>query len=121
MKQLMRKLGFRKMDEMEQHIAFRAQRNAYVFLIAALLAWSLWESHQVFAHQTRLNLLPSMLLCAACLVQTTSQLMLSRRAVKDDEDARETSSSGWVLGLCMIGATLTIAAVVVMLTMGKGA
>ena len=38
MKRIFEKLGLHKMDEMEQHILFKAQRNAYLFLVIAL--WS---------------------------------------------------------------------------------
>ena len=34
----------RRPDEMERAILFKAQRNAYLFLTAALLVWSLAES-----------------------------------------------------------------------------
>lgn len=75
MKGILKKLGFRKMDEMEKYIAFKAQRNAYIFLIVALFIWSTYESMKVFAYHTRLNLIPCML----------------RNAVKDDEDSYETA------------------------------
>ena len=44
MKRIFEKLGVRKMDEMERHILFKAQRNAYLFLVAALVIWSFYES-----------------------------------------------------------------------------
>lgn len=80
----------RGMDEMERHILFRAQRSAYFFLVAALTAWSFYESWQVYARRTRLNLLPCLLLVGAVLIQSFSQLVLTRRAVQDDEDSFET-------------------------------
>ena len=49
---------FRKADEMEQSILLRAQRNAYLFLVAALVAWTFWESAGVYHARARLNLLP---------------------------------------------------------------
>ena len=70
MKRIFEKLGFRKMDEMERHILFKAQRNAYLFLIAALVIWSFYESIQVYIHHSRLNLLPCLLLTAAVLIQS---------------------------------------------------
>ena len=76
---------------MERHIAFRAQRNAYFFLVAALLVWSFYESYQVYAYHARLNILPCALLAAAGLIQSFSQLAMTRSAVKDDEDSYETA------------------------------
>ncbi len=90
MKNFFNKLGFRKMDEMEQHIAFKAQRNALLFLIISLLIWSLYESYKVYALNSTLNLVPCFLLCGSSCVQLFSQLIISRNAVKDDEDSFET-------------------------------
>ena len=47
MRQFFKKLGFRRPDEMERSILFRAQRNAYLFLVAALFFRSLHGSCQV--------------------------------------------------------------------------
>ena len=85
MKQILQKLGFHKIDEMEQYIIFKSQRNAYLFLIAVLFIWSLYESYKVYVYHSRLNLFPCLLLVTACLIQTFSQLILTRNAVKDDE------------------------------------
>lgn len=90
MKRIIKRAGFRRMDEMERHILGKAQRNAYLFLVAALALWSFYESWQVYTRHTRLNLMPCLLLATASLVQAFSQLALARRAVKDDEDSYET-------------------------------
>lgn len=112
MKSIWEKIRPRKMDEMEQQILFKAQRNGYLFLAAALLVWSLWESIQVYRFNTRLNLLPSLLLVTAALIQSFTQLALTRRAVKDDEDSRETGPLAGIIVLCcaMAGAAAAITA-----------
>lgn len=105
------------MDEMERHILFKAQRNAYLFLIAALVIWSFYESIQVYIHHSRLNLLPCLLLTAAVLIQSFSQIILTRSAVKDDEDSYETGPLiKLVLLACVIAAAAAtaVAAVVLM-------
>ena len=43
MKHFLKRLGFYSPDEMEKAILFKAQRNAYIFLVISLLAWSLYE------------------------------------------------------------------------------
>ena len=53
MKQILQRLGFRKIDEMEQYIIFKSQRNAYLFLIAVLFIWSLYESYKVYVYHGR--------------------------------------------------------------------
>ena len=106
-----------KPDEMERHILFKAQRNAYLFLIAALVIWSFYESIQVYIHHSRLNLLPCLLLTAAVLIQSFSQIILTRSAVKDDEDSYETGPLiKLVLLACVIAAAAAtaVAAVVLM-------
>ena len=111
MKRIFEKLGLHKMDEMEQHILFKAQRNAYLFLVIALMVWSFYESAQVYLHHSRLNLLPSLLLTAAVLIQSFSQLVLRRNAVKDDEDSCETGPLvKLVLLACVIAALAVTAA-----------
>lgn len=91
MKKYFSELGFHKMDEMQRYILFRAQRNSYIFLIIALLIWSLYESYGVYTRHTELNLFPCMLLVAAVTIQNLSQLIMTRNAVKDDEDSYETA------------------------------
>ena len=111
-------LGFHRPDEMERHILFKAQRNAYLFLVGALLVWSLWESGQVYLHNSRLNPLPCLLLAGAAVIQAFSQLALTRQAVKDDEDSRETSPLAWLVTLGFAVAAAAAAAVGAFLLMG---
>ena len=116
MKNFLKGLGFRKPDEMERTIVFRAQRNAYLFLVAALVIWSLCESGQVYLHHTRLNLLPCLLLTGAMVVQSFSQLAMTRSAVKDDEDSYETGPLAKLVFLaCVIACALAAAGAAVLL------
>ena len=105
-----------KPDEMERHILFKAQRNSYFFLVAALLAWSLWESCRTFVHHTRPNLLPCLLLVAAALIQSLAQLWLTRNAVQGDEDSYETGPLAKLVFLaCVIACALAAAGAAVLL------
>ena len=90
MNRFLKKLGIHKMDEMQQQIAFKAQRNAYLFQMIALIIWTFYESYKVYTYHTRINLLPCALLTTGVIIQTLSQLILLRNAVKDDEDSNET-------------------------------
>lgn len=87
MKNFFKKLGFHRMDEMEQQIAFKAQRNAFVFLLIVLFCWTMYESYKVYIYHTDLNPFPCLLLVAASVIQTISQLVLTHKAVKDEEPA----------------------------------
>ena len=117
MKKFFKKLGFRKMDEMEQHIAFKAQRNALVFLLIALFIWTLYESYKVYAFHTSLNLIPCFLLVVASGIQTLSQLIMTRNAVKDDEDSFETTPLlRIIVWVCVvIGIIVTIGSVIIIM------
>lgn len=116
MRRILKGLKLRRPDEMERHILFKAQRNAYLFLVAALAVWSFHESLRVYIHHSRLNLLPCLLLTAAVLIQSLTQLILTRRAVKDDEDSWETGPLvKLVLLLCAIAAAAVTAAAAVVL------
>ena len=111
------RLGLRKMDEMERLILFKAQRNSYLFLTAALLIWSIYESCQVYLYHSRLNLLPCLLLAAAALIQSLSQLVLTRNVVKGDADSWETDPLiGIVVLSCAASGVIAavLAAVVLM-------
>lgn len=117
MKRLFKRPGFRKMDEMERQIVFRSQRYAYIFLMIALSAWTVYESYKVFAFKTMLHPLPCFLLAAAMCIQTFSQLVITRNAVKDDEDSYETSPLFkiivWVCAVC--GVIVTVCAAMMIL------
>lgn len=115
MRYFLRKLRFHKPDEMERHIIFRAQRNSYIFLIIALLIWSCYESYEVYLYHTGLNPIPCMLLVAAAVIQSLSQLIMTRNAVKDDEDSCETAPLLKIIILvCAIASVIaTIGAAVI--------
>ena len=118
MKEFWAKLGFRKMDEMEQQIAFQAQRNALLFLLVALFVWTLAEAYRVYTYGTMLNPLPCCLLASASSIQLISQLILAHRAVKDEPEYTGTSPAVKIaVGLCAVAAVvITVGAV--MLIMG---
>ncbi len=98
-------------DEMERHILAKAQRSAYLFLIASLFLWTMYESIQVYLRHTRPNLLPCLLLTGAALVQSFSQLILTRGAVKDDDDSCETAPLARLIVLSCAAAGVLAAAV----------
>ena len=118
MSKFRKKLKLRKPDEMERFILFQAQRNAYLFLVIALACWSLYESCRVFVCHSRLNLLPSLLLAAAALIQSFSQLILTRNAVKDDEDSYETGPLARIVVLACAAAGVLAAAAAAVTIMG---
>ena len=72
MKKLLNLLRLRKPDEMERTILFKSQRNAYLFLVFALIAWTFFESYRVYAYHEPLNPFPCLLLAAAALIQAFS-------------------------------------------------
>lgn len=117
MKGFWKKLRAHRPDEMERAILFRAQRNAYGFLILSLLLWSMYESVQVYRLHQRLNLLPCLLLAGAAGIQSVTQLVLTRRAVQGDEDSWETGP--FVKLVLFLGAAacaaLALAAAVVLM------
>lgn len=112
MKNFFKKLGFRKMDEMEQLIAFKAQRNALLFLVLALFVWTLYESYKVYAFEAKLNLFPCFLLVAGSLIQTVSGLVMSRNAVKGDDEYYESSPVLKIILVILVTAAITATGVV---------
>ncbi len=114
MKRILKKLGLHSPDEMERAILFKAQRNAYAFLMIALSGWSLYESWKVYEYHSRINLFPCLLLVIAMGIQTLSRLIMTHNAVKDDEDSYETGPIvKIVLLICVIFSIIATAAAAV--------
>lgn len=113
----MKKL-FHKPDEMEKNIIFKAQRNAYLFLIFALLIWSCFESFKVYLYHDTLNLIPCALLIVAAAVQGFSQFIMERNAVKDDEDSFIISPMLKIIILSCVVFSVIATAVSCLLLMG---
>ncbi len=109
MKNFFRKLGFHKMDEMEQSIMFKAQRNAFLFLEFALIFWSLYESYKVLAYHTHLNIVPSMFAMVAMSIQYISQLIITHNAVKGDDETPNASPLFKTILLIIVFAVVIIA------------
>lgn len=116
MKAFFEKLGFHKMDEMEKNIALRAQRNALLYVMVALLIWSLHESFEVYTKNTALNLFPSFLLITTVLVQLFSQLVLQKRAVKGDEEYHDDHPL-WKIIVSVVVASAVIVALGSLITL----
>ncbi len=111
MRQFLKKLGFRRPDEMEKAILFRAQRNAYLFLVVTLVVWSLYESYKVYTCHSRLNPFPCFLLVAALIIQTLSQLIMTHNAVKDDKGSYESEPIiKIILLICVLFSIIATAA-----------
>ncbi len=108
MKKFFQKLGLHKMDEMEQNIMFKAQRNAFLFLEFALVIWAFYESYKVFAYQTHLNIIPSMLAVCGLAIQNWSQLILTHNAVKGDEESPKASPLFKTIFIGIIVAIITL-------------
>lgn len=105
MKKLFKKLGFRKMDEMEKEIAIKSQRNALIVVISALFVWSIIESIKIYQLKSdELNHLPSMLLVITVLVEIVSQLIYKRRMVGSKTEQKIVS----ILPLAIIGAVIIL-------------
>ncbi len=108
MKLFFAKLGFRKMDEMEKEIALKAQRNALLYVLLALTAWSFYESFKVYTQHTSLNSVPSFLLISTSFVLVASQLVLQKRAVKGDDEYKDPAPIVKIIAASVIVAAIII-------------
>lgn len=118
MKTLFNMFRLRKPDEMERAILFKSQRNAYLFLVFALMARTFFESYRVYAYHEPLNPFPCLLLAAAALIQAFSQLILTRNAVKGDEDSFETGPLFRIIALTCATAGIIATIVTAILLAG---
>lgn len=110
MKKFEQKRFIRKMDEMEKHIALKSQRIALVYILVALLLWSFYESYQVYAYHTKLNLFPCFLLVSTCWVLIISQAIFKKKSVGDDAEYQKENPI-WKPILLIILAAGAIAAI----------
>ncbi|PKO12256.1 MAG: hypothetical protein CVU39_24740 [Chloroflexi bacterium HGW-Chloroflexi-10] len=104
MKSFFLKLGFRKMDEMEKTIGLKAQRNALIYVLLALTAWSFYESFKTYTQHTSINSLPSFLLVTTSIVLIFSQLVLQKRATKGDDEYQDDNP---LLKIILVGAIIS--------------
>jgi len=118
MKRFLKRLGFHSPDEMEKAILFKAQRNAYIFLVISLVAWSLYESYKVYVYHSRLNLIHCFLLVITMAIQSLSQFIMTRNAVKDDEDSYETGAIVKVIVLICVIVSIIATVVTAIVFMG---
>lgn len=113
MKNFFKKLGIRKMDEMENAIALKAQRVAIVYVMLMLFCWTLYESYKVYTHHTDLNPFPCFLLVSTTLVQNISQYILIKKATKGCDESEKQNKDYLVvliisLVLVFLGAIITL-------------
>ena len=110
MKQFLNKLGFRKMDELEQLIALKAQRNTLCYTVLFLLGWSIYNSCYALSAQQKVDLLPSFLLSTIVLVLIFSQLFYQRRLLAGTEDGKAYMRGFWTVILgALAGAAIAVA------------
>jgi hypothetical protein len=101
MKKLFMALGFKKADEMEKSIQLKSIRLAWVFTVAVLFVWCLYESLAARADNERLNYLPLILLVSQNLILCLSQLFYRAR-MTDGEDEEKESRFGKALAIIAI-------------------
>ena len=118
MRRFLKKPEFQGLDEMEKAILFKAQQNAYFFLVAALFLLSLYRSFRVYRYHESLDPVPGLLLAAAVLIQMFSQLVMTRNAVKDDEESFETAPLLKIIFFLCVVAVIIAAAGASILLMG---
>ena len=93
MKAFFRRLGFRKMDEMERMVALKAQRNALLYGVIFLLGWSIYNAWRALATQSEMDTTPSFLLVTMSLVLTFSQFYYQKRLLAGTEEGEAYSRS----------------------------
>lgn len=89
MRDILKKFGIRKMDEMEKNIALKAQRNALLYVYVLLTAWIAREIYRFYTDSTVIDLFPVFLLVTIGLVREGSRFFYEKKAVEDDEDYRK--------------------------------
>lgn len=111
MKEFFRRLGFRKMDEMERMVALKAQRNTLLYGVVFLLGWSIYNAWRALATQGEMDTTPSFLLVTMSLVLSFSQLYYQKRLLAGTEEGEAYSRSFRNTLLAGLGITVVLVAV----------
>ena len=111
MKAFFRRLGFRKMDEMERMVALKAQRNALLYGVIFLLGWSIYNAWRALSTQSEIDTTPSFLLVTMSLVLTFSQFYYQKRLLAGTEEGEAYSRSFRNTMLAALAVTVALVAV----------
>ena len=86
MKKLLKVLGFRKADEMEQSIQLQSIRLTWLYSVVFLGIWSIYECTAGGINYGRINFLPLILLLSQNVVMYLAQLLYRASMTKGAED-----------------------------------
>jgi len=86
MKKLLKVLGFRKADEMEQSIQLQSIRLTWLYSVVFLGVWSIYECTVGGINNGRINFIPLILLLSQNVVMYLSQVLYRASKTKGVED-----------------------------------
>lgn len=86
MKNFLKKLGFRKMDEMEMAIQLKSLRWANGYTILFLFIWFCYESFRVKTPGTPVNFIPLLLLVSQNIVLYIAKAIYDKKMSGDGDE-----------------------------------
>ena len=100
----------KQLDEMDRNIQLRSMERGYKVAMISLCAWTLFNSYQTLANETKYEPLPCLILCLAVCVQSFSQIALKQKMVAGDEEYKEPNKLAQtvIAAVVIVAVTLSI-------------
>ena len=96
----------KQLDEMDRNIQLRSMERGYKVAMLSLCAWTLFNSYQTLANETKYEPLPCLILC----LQSFSQIALKQKMVAGDEEYKEPNKLAQtvIAAVVIVAVTLSI-------------
>jgi len=108
MKKLLKALGFKKADEMEQSIQLQSIRLTWLYAVVFLGCWSIYEV-TTGANNGYINFIPLILLFSQAVVMFLSQLFFRSSMTKGEDDEEKESQFRYTLIIIAIVIAIGVA------------
>jgi hypothetical protein len=86
LKEFFKKLGFRKMDEMEMAIQLKSLRWAWLYTMVFLFVWFCYECFRVKTPGTPINPLPLMLIVSQNIVHYIAETIYKKKVSSNADE-----------------------------------
>lgn len=100
----------KKIDEMDRNIQLRSEEYGYKATLLVLCAWTFFNIYQSCINNTKLDIVPSLLLCLALCIQGVSQIAMKRKMILGDEEYKESNkiAEAVIIAITVIAIILSI-------------
>lgn len=77
------------MDEMGKNIRLYSEEVGFKFLLFSLSVWTLLECYLAFTNEAEINVVPTLLLAGALVIEDFCEIFMKRKMISDDDEYKE--------------------------------